>query len=85
MTHAFFDARLERAGDADLFRQLEVLGEQAFTRHALPDASIWEFRGRQEVHTFSALMCWAACDRLARIATRLALAEQAQFWSERAQ
>ncbi len=85
VTHAFFDARLERAGDADLFRQLEVLGEQAFTRHALPDASIWEFRGRQEVHTFSALMCWAACDRLARIATRLGLAERAQFWSERAQ
>jgi GH15 family glucan-1,4-alpha-glucosidase len=85
VTHAFFDARLERAGDVDLFHQLEALGEQAFNRYALPDASIWEYRGRQEVHTFSALMCWAACDRLARIAGRLGLVERAAFWSQRAQ
>jgi GH15 family glucan-1,4-alpha-glucosidase len=84
VTHAFFDARLERPGDVDLFRQLEVLGEQAFARHTLPDASIWEYRGRQEVHTFSALMCWAACDRLARIARRLQLEEREHYWSNQA-
>ena len=84
VTHAFFDARLERPGDIDLFRQLEILGQQAFARHAAPDASLWEYRGRQEVHTFSSLMCWAACDRLARIARRLQLAERAEFWSGRA-
>jgi GH15 family glucan-1,4-alpha-glucosidase len=84
VTHAFFDARLERPGDIDLFHQLESLGHQAFARHALPDASIWEYRGRQDVHTFSALMCWAACDRLARIARRLQLGERAAFWSDRA-
>ena len=85
VAHAFFDARLERAGDVDLFRQLEVLGEQAFARYARPDASLWEYRGREDVHTFSALMCWAGCDRLARIARRLQLAEQAEFWAQRAQ
>ena len=84
VTHAFFDARLERPGDIHLFRQLEVLGEQAFARHALPDASIWEYRGRQEVHTFSALMCWAACDRLARIARRLQLDDREQYWTNQA-
>jgi GH15 family glucan-1,4-alpha-glucosidase len=84
VAHAFFDSRLERPGDSVLFRQLEVLGEQAYARHASPDCSLWEYRGRQEVHTFSALMCWAACDRLARIATRLKLADRIVFWSERA-
>ena len=85
VAHAFFDSRLERAGDVELFRQLEVLGEQAFARYALPDASLWEYRSRQEVHTFSALMCWAGCDRLVRIAKRLKLAERAEFWAQRAQ
>ena len=33
-------------------------------------------RGR--VHTFSSVMCWAACDRLAKIAARLGLAERAR-------
>jgi GH15 family glucan-1,4-alpha-glucosidase len=84
VSHAFFDSRLERVGDAELLSQLEVLGEQAFARYALPDAGIWEFRGRQEVHTFSAMMCWAACDRLARIARRLRLEDRAAFWSQRA-
>jgi GH15 family glucan-1,4-alpha-glucosidase len=85
VAHTFFDARLDRPGGAELFRQLEVLGEQAYARFGLPDAGIWEFRGRQEVHTYSALMCWAACDRLARIAARLQLGERQSFWRERAQ
>jgi len=84
VAHAFFDSRLDRPGDAELFRQLEVLGEKAFARHNEPDAGIWEFRGRQEVHTYSSLMCWAACDRLARIAARLQLADRRAFWLHRA-
>ena len=83
VAHAFFDARLDRPGGNELFRQLELLGEQAYARYGLPDASIWEFRGRQEVHTYSALMCWAACDRLARIAARLHLGERQSLWRER--
>ena len=46
----------------------------------MPDAGLWEYRGRQRVHTFSAVMCWAACDRLARIAEHLKLTERASHW-----
>lgn len=45
---------------------------------------LWELRGSARVHTFSAVMCWAACDRLGRIATRLGLAERAAYWVDHA-
>eukprot|EP00741_Cyanophora_paradoxa_P004829 tig00000836_g4685.t1 len=68
-TQAFFDARLSKPGDVALFESLERLGMQAAARFNQPDAGIWEFRAaEQPVHTFSAVMCWAACDRLALVA-----------------
>ncbi len=80
----FFDHRLTRkAGLAD-FKQLEMVGEQAFRLHDQPDAGMWELRSRAHVHTSSSLMCWAACDRLAKIAMHLGAADRAQFWSDRA-
>ncbi len=82
--HLFFDARLTVHGDADLFVRLERLGERAWAMHDQPDAGIWEYRGRQSVHTFSSMMCWAACDRLARIAQQLGLADRRAFWADRA-
>jgi GH15 family glucan-1,4-alpha-glucosidase len=76
----FIDERLPRLGDESLFRRLEPLGVKA-RRFALePDAGPWEYRGRQRVHTHSATMCWVACDRLARIARRLGLADRAAHW-----
>ena len=36
---------------ADDFRALEPVGERAFELHDKPDASLWEFRGREAVHT----------------------------------
>ena len=39
---------------------------------------------RARVHTFSSVMCWAACDRLARIADRLGLAGRTPAWREEA-
>ena len=69
--HIFFDQRLIRSDAQALFAVLEPLGERAAALYDQPDAGIWEFRGRKEPHTFSAAMCWAACDRLARIARRL--------------
>jgi GH15 family glucan-1,4-alpha-glucosidase len=83
--HMFFDRRLTRRGDEALFRRLEPLGEQAIRCHDQPDAGLWELRGNARVHTFSALMCWAACDRLARIADRLALTDRAAYWQKHAQ
>ena len=79
-THIFFDQRLTRRGDEALFRRLELLGEQARRCYDQPDAGLWELRGSARVHTFSAVMCWAACDRLGRIAGRLGLAERAAYW-----
>jgi pentatricopeptide repeat protein len=49
-----------------------------------PDAGIWEYRGRESVHTYSSVMCWAACDRLARIATRLGIVKRARRWRKHA-
>lgn len=83
-THIFFDRRLTRRGDADLFRRLEPLGELAARNFDQPDAGLWELRGSARVHTFSAVMCWAACDRLARIAVHLQLAERAAHWRAQA-
>jgi GH15 family glucan-1,4-alpha-glucosidase len=80
----FVDQRLPRPGDESLFRFLEPLGEKA-ARHALaPDAGIWEYRGRQRVHTYSAAMCWAGASRLATIARHLRLPDRSQYWEERA-
>jgi GH15 family glucan-1,4-alpha-glucosidase len=79
-THAFFDERLIRPGDAALFERLESLGRRALRVFDQPDAGLWELRGKARVHTFSSVMCWAACDRLARIAARLGLAERARAW-----
>lgn len=83
-THIFFDQRLTRQGNEALFGRLEFLGQQARQCYDQPDAGLWELRGSARVHTFSAVMCWAACDRLAQIATKLALAERATYWREQA-
>jgi GH15 family glucan-1,4-alpha-glucosidase len=83
-TQSFFDERLERPGDIAQFKRLEALGEQAVPLFDEPDAGIWEFRGTERRHTLSAAMCWAACDRLARIAARLQLAERCIYWRTRA-
>ncbi|MEO6292463.1 MAG: glycoside hydrolase family 15 protein [Burkholderiaceae bacterium] len=82
--HIFFDQRLARRGDEVLFHRLELLGEQARRCHDQPDAGLWELRGSARVHTFSAVMCWVACDRLARIAQQLGLNERAGYWQEQA-
>jgi len=81
---AFHDQRLFRRASADDFTALEAMGEQAWLLHDQPDAGMWELRTRSRVHTSSSLMCWAACDRLARIATCVAHHERAAYWRERA-
>ena len=83
-TQLFFDQRLADPGDAHTFERLEPLGERAFALHDVPDAGLWEFRGRAEVHTYTSVMCWAACDRLAKIAEKLGLDTRAVFWRSRA-
>jgi GH15 family glucan-1,4-alpha-glucosidase len=81
---AFHDQRLFRRGDDSDFAALEVMGEKAWNLREAPDAGIWELRTRARIHTSSVLMCWAACDRLARIALALNQGSRAVFWRERA-
>ncbi|MEX0752235.1 MAG: glycoside hydrolase family 15 protein [Xanthobacteraceae bacterium] len=77
----FFDRRLPRPGDESLFGLLETLGSKA-ERFALePDAGIWEYRGRKRVHTHSAAMCWAGCNRLGAIAAHLGFGDRAEYWN----
>jgi len=81
---AFFDTRLYRIASHDDFQALERVGERAWQFHDQPDAGLWELRTRQAIHTYSAAMCWAACDRLANAALALGLEERRDFWADRA-
>lgn len=82
---SFHDHRLMRRGDIADFETLERIGEQAWLLHDQPDAGMWELRTRARIHTSSSLMCWAACDRLAKIALSLGHAERNHFWARRAE
>ena len=81
---SFLDKRLLRIADDRDFESLEEVGEMAWKMHDQPDAGLWEFRTRQEVHTYSAVMSWAACDRLAGTAGILGKSDRSTFWRERA-
>ncbi|MEO0607540.1 MAG: glycoside hydrolase family 15 protein [Pseudomonadota bacterium] len=77
---AFFDDRLlNKAGPLE-FEHFEQVGERAYQVYNTPDAGIWEFRGIAHVHTSSAIMCWAACDRLAKIADIVDRPDRAEYW-----
>jgi len=79
-TQLFFDERLAIEGGQVLFERLEGYGEKSLQVFNTPDAGPWELRGTANVHTYSAVMCWAACHRLGRIATQLMLTDKAKKW-----
>jgi GH15 family glucan-1,4-alpha-glucosidase len=80
-THVFFDKRLIRqTANASLFEQLEAIGRRAESVFEQPDAGPWELRTTAAIHTFSAIMSWAACDRLAKIAAIVGRAERVDRW-----
>ena len=81
---AFLDQRLFRMANADDFTSLEKVGEMAWKLHDQPDAGLWELRTRTAVHTYSTVMSWAACDRLANAAEHLGLSDRAELWQLRA-
>jgi GH15 family glucan-1,4-alpha-glucosidase len=80
----FWDERLPRHGDIELYRQLCVVGNEAHKAALTPDAGLWEYREREEVHTFSAAMCWAAQHRLGMIARRVGVDSESREWLARA-
>jgi GH15 family glucan-1,4-alpha-glucosidase len=82
VTHSFFDQRLNRAGLLSLYEKLERLGTIAARVYGKADAGPWELRTRTATHTFSSIMCWAACDRLSKIAATRSMADRAAHWRE---
>jgi GH15 family glucan-1,4-alpha-glucosidase len=82
---AFYDTRLIRQPKLDDFQALETVGDRAYDVHLKPDAGLWEFRTRAATHTYSTLMCWAACDRLANAAAALGLPDREAHWRARAE
>lgn len=80
----FLDSRASPAANESLFARLERFGEHAARLYETPDAGLWELRGAERVHTFSSVMCWVACDRLAKFADRLDLPDRAGYWRARA-
>jgi GH15 family glucan-1,4-alpha-glucosidase len=81
---AFIDERLFRRATTADFQALEKVGERAWEVHDQPDAGLWEYRTRSAVHTYSSVMSWAACDRLAHAAQVLGLEEREALWRDRA-
>ncbi len=84
LVQAFWDHRLLRPGSVEDFFSLEKVGERAFAMHDQADAGLWEFRTISRIHTYSSVMCWAACDRLAKAAEKLGLRERVDVWRDRA-
>ncbi|MGI9343417.1 MAG: glycoside hydrolase family 15 protein [Gammaproteobacteria bacterium] len=83
-TQYFFDHRVPDPGTVENFKRLEELGAKAAQLFDQPDAGLWEYRGRERVHTFSSVMCWAACDHLAKISKRFDLEERTLHWQKTA-
>ena len=77
-------ARPHEMVDEKMLARLEALGNHAWQLHDKPDAGLWELRGVERVHTFSSLMCWVACGRLAKFAERVGMKDRADFWFGRA-
>ncbi|HJQ59283.1 MAG TPA: glycoside hydrolase family 15 protein, partial [Vineibacter sp.] len=80
----FWDGRLPSPGGADLYRLLKPIARRAAKDALKADAGIWEFRGRERIHVFSAAMCWAALHRMASIAGRVGQSDDAADWQGRA-
>jgi GH15 family glucan-1,4-alpha-glucosidase len=66
----FLDERFRAERSPASLDLLERLARKAISVAGTPDAGIWEYRTEWQPQTFSSLMCWAAADRMARVATR---------------
>eukprot|EP00762_Andalucia_godoyi_P006649 ANDGO_06186.mRNA.1 Uncharacterized protein C4H3.03c len=86
VSQLFYDERLAVPVDTKkrVFESLEKLGRVAVDVYDKPDAGLWELRGTQRVHTYSAVMCWVACDRLAKISEKLQMPEKHREWKNAA-
>jgi GH15 family glucan-1,4-alpha-glucosidase len=70
LTPMFLDARFVDHITPQVLELVTGLARKAIAVAGRPDAGIWEYRTEWRPQTFSSLMCWAATDRMARIARR---------------
>jgi GH15 family glucan-1,4-alpha-glucosidase len=68
LTPLFLDARFRDHVTPPMLDLVTRLARRAVAVAGQPDAGIWEFRADWRPQTFSSLMCWAAADRMSRIA-----------------
>ncbi len=68
LTPLFLDARFREHATRPVLDLVTRLSRRAVELAGQPDAGIWEFRSEWRPQTFSSLMCWAAADRMGRIA-----------------
>ncbi|MBI5516549.1 MAG: glycoside hydrolase family 15 protein [Deltaproteobacteria bacterium] len=68
LTPLFLDARFREQVTPQVLELVARLARRAIELAGQPDAGIWEFRSEWRPQTFSSLMCWAAADRMGRIA-----------------
>lgn len=68
LTPLFLDARFREQTSSSTLDLVTRLARQAVAVAGKPDAGIWEFRSEWRPQAFSSLMCWAAADRMSRIA-----------------
>jgi GH15 family glucan-1,4-alpha-glucosidase len=67
---AFLDARFSAEQTKPALDLVTRLARRAISVAGQPDASIWELRTEWTPQTFSSLMCWAAAERMHRVAVR---------------
>jgi GH15 family glucan-1,4-alpha-glucosidase len=79
LTPVFLDDRFAAERTPAALALLESLARKAMAVVGTPDAGIWEYRTTWQPQTFSTLMCWAAADRMARVAARHAPALSDEF------
>lgn len=70
LTPLFLDLRFQEQVTPPVLDLVSRLSRKAIEVAGRPDAGIWEIRSEWRPQTFSSLMCWAAADRMARIARR---------------
>jgi len=79
---AYLYARFGGEISQELWRELHPVVDLAIERWQLPDASIWESRGRELHYTYSKMMSWVAVDRGLRLAERFGLRCDRERWEE---
>ena len=77
----FLDARFREQVTPQVLDLVTRLARKAVSVAGQPDAGIWEYRTEWRPQTFSSVMCWAAADRMSRIAQAHRPGDLAEFSS----